>query len=120
MAGTFKERQGWHGCQMPEQLLGRIIKACSNEGELVMHPFAGSSTTLVVAKKLARKFVGFELSEGYATQARERLAEAKAGDKLNGVEDPLTSAPRTGEDRNAVQKRRGQARKESAGQTLFG
>lgn len=33
VAGTFKERAGFHGCQMPEQLLGRIIKACSNEGE---------------------------------------------------------------------------------------
>ena len=30
VAGTFKERAGFHGCQMPEQLLGRIIRACSN------------------------------------------------------------------------------------------
>src|SRR5438093_950282 len=29
VCGTFKERAGWHGCQMPEQLLGRIITACS-------------------------------------------------------------------------------------------
>ena len=62
VCGTFKERAGWHGCQMPEQLLGRIIRACSNPGELVLDPFAGSGTTLAVAKKLGRRYLGFELS----------------------------------------------------------
>ena len=38
VAGTFKERAGWHGCQMPEQLLGRIIRACSNPGERRARP----------------------------------------------------------------------------------
>src|SRR5262249_51242189 len=52
VAGTFGERRGWHGCQMPEQLLGRIIRACSNPGDLVLDPFGGSGTTLAVAKKL--------------------------------------------------------------------
>ena len=52
VAGTFKERAGFHGCQMPEQLLGRIIRICSHEGELVLDPFSGSATTLAVAKKL--------------------------------------------------------------------
>jgi len=32
VCGTFKERAGWHGCQMPEQLLARIIRSCSREG----------------------------------------------------------------------------------------
>src|SRR5438874_9611260 len=40
VCGTFKERAGWHGCQMPEQLLGRILRACSNPGEVVLDPFA--------------------------------------------------------------------------------
>src|SRR5262249_40447692 len=65
IAGTFKERAGWHGCQMPEQLLGRIIRVSSNPGEVVLDPFAGSGTTLVVAKKLGRRFVGLELSANY-------------------------------------------------------
>src|SRR5271165_1245109 len=55
VCGTFKERAGWHGCQMPEQLLGRIIKSCSNPGDLVLDPFTGSGTTLTVAKKLDRQ-----------------------------------------------------------------
>ena len=49
VAGTFREREGFHGCQMPEQLLGRIIRACSREGEVVLDPFGGSGTTLAVA-----------------------------------------------------------------------
>jgi site-specific DNA-methyltransferase (adenine-specific) len=40
VCGTFKERAGWHGCQMPEQLLGRIIRACSNPNDIVLDPFA--------------------------------------------------------------------------------
>ena len=66
VAGTFKERAGFHGCQMPEQLLGRIIRASSNKGDLVLDPFSGSGTTLAVAKKLGRDWIGFELSPEYA------------------------------------------------------
>jgi site-specific DNA-methyltransferase (adenine-specific) len=95
VCGTFKERAGFHGCQMPEQLLARIIKACSNPGDLMLEPFAGSGTTLIVAKKLGRRFVGFELSESYAAKVQERLKETKAGDALAGAENPLASAPTT-------------------------
>jgi len=95
VCGTFRERAGWHGCQMPEQLLGRIIRACSNEGELVLDPFAGSGTTLAVAKKLGRRFLGFELSEDYTAQIRKRLASAKRGDRLEGAPEPLASVPNT-------------------------
>ncbi len=96
VCGTFKERMGFHGCQMPEQLLGRIIRACSNEEHQVLDPFAGSGTTLAVAKKLKRKFIGFDLSEDYVNQATARLAGIRPGDPLDGVENPLTSVPNTG------------------------
>ena len=93
--GTFKERAGWHGCQMPEQLLGRIVRACSNPGDVVLDPFAGSGTTLAVARKLDRLAIGFELSPEYAAPASERLASVASGDPLAGAENPLTSAPST-------------------------
>ncbi|MED5402165.1 MAG: site-specific DNA-methyltransferase, partial [Planctomycetota bacterium] len=93
--GTFKERAGWHGCQMPEQLLGRIVRACSNPGDVVLDPFAGSGTTLAVARKLERLPIGFELSEEYSELASKRLASIAPGDPLEGTENPLTSAPRT-------------------------
>ena len=95
VCGTFKERAGWHGCQMPEQLLGRIIRACSDEGQLVLDPFAGSGTTLAVAKKLGRRYLGFELSKRYAQQIKKRLAAITAGDALDGAAEPLVSVPNT-------------------------
>jgi site-specific DNA-methyltransferase (adenine-specific) len=97
VAGTFKEREGFHGCQMPEQLLGRIIRCSSNPGDIVLDPFAGSGTTLAVAKKLGRQWIGIELSPDYAAKIRARLTKTRVGDPLDGVADPLTSAPPTGE-----------------------
>jgi len=95
VCGTFKERAGWHGCQMPEQLLGRIIKVCSNPGDLVLDPFGGSGTTLAVAKKLGRRWIGFELSPEYAARIRARIDVANEGDPLEGAEEPKVSAPPT-------------------------
>lgn len=95
VAGTFKERQGFHGCQMPEQLLGRIVRISSNEGDLVLDPFAGSGTTLAVAKKLGRSWLGFELSSDYAKYGNQRIEGAEAGQDLNGPADAVGSAPTT-------------------------
>jgi DNA modification methylase len=95
VCGTFKERAGWHGCQMPEMLLGRIINACSNPGETVLDPFGGSGTTLVTAKKLGRQFIGFELSKNYADQIQTRLTAATVGESLSGAEDTKFKAPPT-------------------------
>lgn len=85
VCGTFKERQGFHSCQMPEQVLGRIIRACSNEGDLVLDPFVGSGTTPAVAKKLNRRYLGIELSIQYAAGARGRLVLTQPGDTLQGT-----------------------------------
>lgn len=95
VAGTFKERAGFHGCQMPEQLLGRIIRSCSNLGDLVLDPFSGSATTLVVAKKLGRRFLGFDISDDYIARGTARLEGVRPGDPLEGAAEPLVSAPAT-------------------------
>ncbi|MBL4702283.1 site-specific DNA-methyltransferase [bacterium AH-315-I18] len=73
LCGTFKERQQWHPCQLPESLLMRIIKLSSHSGDLVFDPFSGSGTTLAVANKLDRKWLGCELSEQYARKASQRI-----------------------------------------------
>ncbi len=78
VCGTFKERAGWHGCQMPEGLLARIIRASSNEGEVVLDPFAGSGTTLATAVKLGRRYVGIDISPEYVKQCQARVKEAAA------------------------------------------
>ena len=95
VCGTFKERAGFHGCQMPEQLLGRIIKVSSNPGDLVLDPFGGSGSTLIVAKKLGRNCLGFELSENYAKQIQDRLDRTEEGQPLDGAVEPKVSAPAT-------------------------
>lgn len=106
VAGTFKERAGFHGCQMPEQLLGRIIRVSSNEGETVLDPFSGSATTVAVARKLKRKYVAFDISDDYVAFGRKRLKSITPGDRLDGAPEPLVSAPST-----ANGKQRGKPRK---------
>lgn len=66
-----------HPTQKPVALLERIIKASSNEGDLVLDPFSGTFTTGVVAKKLNRKFVGIELHEEYVKIGLRRLGLAE-------------------------------------------
>lgn len=107
VAGTFKEREGFHGCQMPEQLLGRIVRVSSNPMDVVLDPFSGSGTTLAVAKKLRRKWIGVELSKEYAARIRKRLKETKVGAELDGPADPVRSAPNTANGRKLAGIRNG-------------
>jgi len=77
VCGTFREREGWHPCQMPENLLARIITVSSNAGDCVLDPFIGSGTTAVVAYQLSREYVGIEISKSYTQNARKRLGQLK-------------------------------------------
>jgi len=97
VCGTFKERQGNHPCQMPENLLERIILASSNPGDVVLDPFAGSGTTLAVAKKCGRIFTGIEISKEYVNTIMERLYGTEQNyqfDLFNSISenDPAHSA----------------------------
>jgi site-specific DNA-methyltransferase (adenine-specific) len=77
VCGTFKERAGWHPCQMPERLLARIIRVSSNKGDWVLDPFSGSGTTAVVAHKLRRIYTGIEISEKYVKESERRIQESE-------------------------------------------
>jgi site-specific DNA-methyltransferase (adenine-specific) len=96
VCGTFKEREGWHGCQMPIAVLDRIIKAASNPGDIVLDPFNGSGTTVVAAALQGRKYVGIDQSAEYVEYARKRLEHAlDAAAKQNGngaSRDAVTAA----------------------------
>jgi DNA modification methylase len=59
--------------QKPEKLIERIVKASSNEGDLVLDPFSGVGTTYAVCKKLKRNFIGFELNPEYIEISKERI-----------------------------------------------
>ncbi len=64
---------GKHPTQKPVELLGRIIVASTKEGDLILDPFAGSSTTGVAAIQLNRKFVGIEASKDYVELSVKRF-----------------------------------------------
>ena len=63
-----------HPTQKPEALLARVILAASRPDDLVLDPFCGTGTTGAVAKRLRRRFVGFEREPSYAKAAEKRLA----------------------------------------------
>jgi site-specific DNA-methyltransferase (adenine-specific) len=73
-----------HPTQKPITLLERIIKASSNEGDLVLDPFSGTFTTCFVAKELNRNSIGIELQDEYVKIGLRRLqlAEEFKGEKL--------------------------------------
>ncbi len=73
-----------HPTQKPIALLERIIKASSNEGDLVLDPFSGTFTTCYVAKELNRNSIGIELQDEYVKIGLRRLqlAEEFKGEKL--------------------------------------
>jgi DNA modification methylase len=86
VCGTFKERLGWHPCQMPEKLLGRIICASSKPGDCVLDPFAGSGTTAAAAFRFCRSYAGIDISEEYVKNTRERLKQLERESKAKSVE----------------------------------
>ena len=71
--GNNKERRHGHHNQNPEVYLERIILSCSNEGDLVLDPFAGSGTTNTVARAHGRRSIGIEYSQATAESAWERI-----------------------------------------------
>jgi site-specific DNA-methyltransferase (adenine-specific) len=87
VCGTFKERQGWHPCQMPELLLARIIAVSTNPGDLVLDPFSGSGTTAAAAVQLGRDYCGIDISDNYVENTKTRLRELKRSGKSTPAGD---------------------------------
>jgi len=56
---------GEHSAIMPEEIVRRCVKLFTYVGDVVLDPFAGSGTTLKVAKELKRNYVGYEISKSY-------------------------------------------------------
>jgi hypothetical protein len=71
------ERLGYP-TQKPEALLKRIIEASSSKDDIVLDPFAGGGTTLVVAHQLGRKWIGIDVSPIACNKMRDRLIKAGA------------------------------------------
>ena len=74
MQGRDNQRTGYP-TQKPLALLERIVKASSNEGDMVLDPFCGCATTCVAAEKLGREWIGIDLSEKAYDLVVQRLAK---------------------------------------------
>lgn len=83
--GNNKERRENHRNQLPEVYLERVIRACSNKGDLVLDPFLGSGTTSTVARGLERRSIGLEYSPDNAKSAFERIKHGplRLGEAIN-------------------------------------
>ena len=62
-----------HSTQKPEELLYRILLACTNSNDVILDPFLGSGTTAAVAKKLGRHYIGIDQDKNYIQHAQKRI-----------------------------------------------
>lgn len=88
-----------HPTQKPTALLERIIKASSNEGDVVLDPFSGTFTTSFVAKSLNRKSIGIEINEDFTKIGIRRVLNQI---ELNG--ESLLPEPKTYQIKNTQQQ----------------
>ena len=70
-----EKKYGKHPTQKPVELLKRIILASTNEGDLILDPFCGSSTTGVACKQLGRKYIGIDNVKEYLDLSIKRIQD---------------------------------------------
>lgn len=71
----YEKKHGKHPTQKPIELLERIVLASTNQGDVVLDPFTGSSTTGIVASSLGRKFIGIDTDENYLKLSIKRFSD---------------------------------------------
>lgn len=99
LSPTMKERLGYP-TQKPETLLERIIKTSSNEGDVVLDAYCGCGTTVAVAQRLGRRWIGIDITYQSISLILKRLQDRYPDDwpaieaniKLDGVPRDLESA----------------------------
>jgi site-specific DNA-methyltransferase (adenine-specific) len=71
-----------HPCQLPIHLMDRLILLTTDEEDIVLDPFSGTGTTAIAAKRLGRKYIGFELDEQYVEISQQKLEQIKSDFKI--------------------------------------
>lgn len=66
-------RKGVHPAEKPVDLIKRFIRVSSQENDIILDPFLGSGTTVVAAKDLNRRYIGYETNEDYCKIAQDRV-----------------------------------------------
>lgn len=86
-----------HPTQKPEELVRKFVLASSDEGDVVLDPFSGSGTTLVVAEQLGRRWLGCDLNPTYNAWAVERIKNVRRMSVAEWIEhDRKVAARREG------------------------
>jgi adenine-specific DNA-methyltransferase len=91
-AGTYWQGFNWNnvnkegnvvfgGGKKPEQLIQRVLELATNEGDLVLDSFLGSGTTVAVAHKMNRRWIGIELGDHCYTHCKPRLEKVVDGEQ---------------------------------------
>ncbi len=83
--GKWEKTCGKHPTQKPLRLLYRIILACTNEGDTILDPFAGSCTTGIAANLLGRNFIGIDQEQEYldlGIRRRQEIDDPNNAEKL--------------------------------------
>jgi len=62
-----------HPCQLPTHLIDRLILLTTDENDIILDPFLGTGTTAISAKRLGRKYIGFELDTSYVEISQHKL-----------------------------------------------
>ena len=75
---NFYSEERYHPTQKPLKLISRLIKASSNENDLVVDPFIGAGSTALSAIELKRKYIGFDISPAYIEIVKKRIKDQKA------------------------------------------
>ena len=99
VAPSAKERLGYP-TQKPEKLLEKVILASSNEGDTVLDAYCGCGTTVAVAQRLGRRWIGIDITYQSIALILKRLQDCYSGDwpqieaniKLDGVPRDIESA----------------------------
>ena len=81
IGASSTERVGFDRGQKPEALLQRILELSTNENDLVLDFFAGSGTTLAVAHKMKRRYIGIEQMDYIESITKERLKKVIEGEQ---------------------------------------
>src|SRR5208283_4429924 len=84
IGSTAKERLGYP-TQKPETLLERIITASSNEGDIILDPFSGCGTSVAVAERLNRQWIGIDITYQSISLMLKRLEDSFGKQVLNNI-----------------------------------
>lgn len=74
-----------HPCQLPVHLLERIILMSTDENDIILDPFTGTGTTAIAAKRLGRRYIGFDVDASYVDTATAKLARETSNSKIGIV-----------------------------------